>query len=96
MLTMMTYKIYQLLPMYHTLLFENYDNTEFNIENYKQVYDGNIDAEENVIETLEKIYLMFNLSKPNDFHGHSLSISDVVELDGEKYYVERFGWKKVS
>ena len=92
----MTYKIYQLLPMYHDLLFENYDNTEFNIENYKQVYDGNIDAEENVIETLEKIYLMFNLSKPNDFHGHSLSISDVVELDGEKYYVERFGWKKVS
>ena len=92
----MTYKIYQLLPTYHNLLFEKYDNTEFNIENYKQVYDGNIDAEENVIETLEKIYLMFNLSKPNDFHGHSLSISDVVELDGEKYYVERFGWKKVS
>ena len=66
------------------------------IKNYKQVYDGNIDAEENVIETLEKIYLMFNLSKPNDFHGHSLSVSDVVELDGEKYYVERFGFKKVS
>lgn len=92
----MTYKIYQLLPMYHDLLFEKYDNIEFNIENYKQVYDGNIDAEENVIETLEKIYLMFNLSKPNDFHGHSLSISDVVELDREKYYVDRFGWKKVS
>ena len=92
----MTYKIYQLLPKYHDLLFEKYDNTEFNIENYKQVYDGNIDAEENVIETLEKIYLMFNLSKPNDFYGHSLSVSDVVELDGEKYYVDRFGWKKVS
>ena len=92
----MTYKIYQLLPMYHDLLFEKYDNTEFNIENYKQVYDGNIDAEENVIGTLEKIYLMFNLSKPNDFCGHSLSVSDVVELDKEKYYVERFGWKKVS
>ena len=92
----MTYKIYQLLPMYHDLLFEKYDNIEFNIENYKQVYDGNIDAEENVIGTLEKIYLMFNLSKPNDFHGHSLSISDVVELDREKYYVDQFGWKKVS
>lgn len=92
----MTYKIYQLLPTYHDLLFEKYDNIEFNIENYKQVYDGNIDAEESVIETLEKIYLMFNLSKPNDFHGHSLSISDVVELDREKYYVDRFGWKKVS
>lgn len=93
---MMTYKIYQLLPRYHDLLFEKYDNTEFNIEKYKQVYDGNINAEENVIGTLEKIYLMFNLSKPNDFRGHSLSVSDVVELDREKYYVERFGWKKIS
>ena len=92
----MTYKIYQLIPRYHDLLFEKYDNTKFNIENYKQVYDGNIDAEENVIETLEKIYLMFNLSKPNDFRGHSLSVSDVVELDREKYYVDQFGWKKVS
>lgn len=91
----MTYKIYQLLPMYHDFLFEKYDNTKFNIENYKQVYDGNIDAEENVIGTLEKIYLMFNLSKPNDFNGHSLSVSDVIELDKEKYYVDRFGWKKV-
>ena len=93
---MMTYKIYQLLPKYHGLLFEKYDHTEFNIEKYKQVYDGNINAEENVIGTLEKIYLMFNLSKPNDFRGHSLSVSDVVELDREKYYVERFGWKKIS
>lgn len=93
---MMTYKIYQLLPRYRDLLFEKYDNKEFNIENYKQVYDGNIDAEENVVGTLEKIYLMFNLYKPNDFYGHSLSVSDVVELDREKYYVERFGWKKVS
>lgn len=92
----MTYKIYQLLPRYRDLLFEKYDNKEFNIENYKQVYDGNIDAEENVVGTLEKIYLMFNLYKPNDFYGHSLSVSDVVELDREKYYVERFGWKKVS
>ena len=92
----MTYKIYQLLPRYRDLLFEKYDNKEFNIENYKQVYDGNIDAEENVVGTLEKIYLMFNLSKPNDFYGHSLSVSDVVELDREKYYVERFDWKKVS
>ena len=91
----MTYKIYQLLPRYRDLLFEKYDNKEFNIENYKQVYDGNIDAEENVVGTLEKIYLMFNLYKPNDFYGHSLSVSDVVELDREKYYVERFGWKKV-
>ena len=92
----MTYKIYQLLPKYRTLLFEKYDEAKFNIDNYKQVYDGNIDAEENVIGTLEKIYSMFNAYRPKDFKGHSLSVSDVVELDGEKYYVDRFGWKKVA
>lgn len=92
----MTYKIYQLLPKYRTLLFEKYDEAKFSIDNYKQVYDGNIDAEENVIGTLEKIYSMFNAYRPKDFKGHSLSVSDVVELDGEKYYVDRFGWKKVA
>lgn len=91
----MTYKIYQLLPKYRTLLFEKYDETKFSIDNYKQVYDGNIDAEENVINTLEKVYSMFNAYRPKDFKGHSLSVSDVVELDGEKYYVDRFGWKKL-
>ena len=92
----MTYKIYQLLPKYRTLLFSKYDETKFSIDNYKQVYDGNIDAEENVIGTLEKIYSVFNASRPKDFKGHSLSVSDVVELDGEKYYVDRLGWKKVA
>lgn len=92
----MTYKIYQLLPKYRDLLFEKYDETKFSIDNYKQVYNGNIDAEENVIETLEKIYSVFNMSRPNDFKGHSLSISDVVELNEEKYYVDSIGWKKVA
>ena len=91
----MTYKIYQLLPKYRTLLFEKYDENKFSIDNYKQVYDGNIDAEENVIGTLEKIYSMFNMYRPNNFKGHSLSVSDVVELNGEKYYVDRIGWKKL-
>lgn len=91
----MTYKIYQLLPKYRTLLFEKYDENQFSIDNYKQVYDGNIDTEENVISTLEKIYSMFNAYRPKDFNGHSLSVSDVVELDEEKYYVDRFGWKKL-
>ena len=38
----MTYKIYQLLPKYRTLLFEKYDENKFSIDNYKQVYEGNI------------------------------------------------------
>ena len=28
--------------------------------------------------TLEDIFERFNINRPNDFHGHSLSVSDVV------------------
>ncbi len=50
-------------------------------------------------ETLESIYERFNLHHPDDFRGHSLSVSDVVVLreDGrvQAYYVDSFGFTQV-
>ena len=31
-------------------------------------------------EILEELFQMFNLSRPQDFEGHSLSVSDVIAL----------------
>ena len=31
-------------------------------------------------EVLEELFQMFNLSRPQDFEGHSLSVSDVIAL----------------
>ena len=46
---------------------------------------------------LEKIFESFNLDKPADFHGHSLSVSDIVALltpNGVKFYfVDSIGFK---
>lgn len=44
---------------------------------------------------LERVYNIFNINKPADFKGHSLSVSDVVTLNGVAYYVDTFGFKKL-
>ena len=49
-------------------------------------------------EALEELYLTFNLRRPEDFRGHSLSVSDVVVLNREgkagAFYVDRIGFKE--
>ena len=50
--------------------------------------------------TLEDLFVQFNGPKiPEDFTGHSLSVSDIVVIhkDGEDhaYYVDRFGYEEV-
>lgn len=49
--------------------------------------------------SLEDIYTRFNIDRPADFRGHSLSVSDVVVLhqNGENtsHYVDSFGYREV-
>ena len=49
--------------------------------------------------SLEDIYTRFNIERPADFRGHSLSVSDVVVLhhNGENtsHYVDSFGYREV-
>ena len=64
-------------------------------ENYTLVYTGEL--KEGM--SLEDIYTRFNIDRPADFTGHSLSVSDVVVLhqDGENtsHYVDSFGYREV-
>ena len=64
-------------------------------ENYNVVFDGGLDT-----NNLEFIYTKFNMDHPSDFKGHSLSISDVVELydenSSEYHYVDQFGFKAIE
>lgn len=66
-------------------------------ENYEKVYSANIDIlsanSGNIREQLEAIYSKFNSDRPEDFKGHSLSVSDVVVLDNKPYYVDSFGFQ---
>lgn len=50
-------------------------------------------------DTLDSIYERFNIDRPEDFEGHSLSVSDVVVMnrDGEvkAFFVDIFGFTEV-
>ena len=62
--------------------------------NYDMVYEFEMYSSEDI--RLDDIYAMFNVSRPDDFKGHSLSVSDVVEYNGEFYYCDDIGWKKLD
>lgn len=51
-------------------------------------------------ETLETIYERFNIHRPEEFTGHSLSVSDVVVLESETekkaFYVDSFGFSELK
>lgn len=81
----------------HGRIFARYDENDVPTKDlYKEVYTGEMDdMNERPNETLERIYIKFNVAKPEDFHGHSLSVSDVILLDGQHYYVDSLGYKKI-
>jgi len=94
-------RIWQLKPdSDFELRFRSYDEIqniygEPCINNYEAVYDGEFDTND-----LEAIYSKFNMDHPVGFKGHSLSISDVVELYDDSgsafHYVDRIGFKEIE
>ena len=96
------YKIYQLKsgPENHAIRFEEYSLAEkhgepANPENYDLVYSGSLDDFEDS-NKLEAIYNKFNIDCPEDFKGHSLSVSDIIVMNDEAHYVDSFGFVDVS
>ena len=65
------------------------------LENYNVVFDGQMQTND-----LEQIYSIFNTDHPQDYKGHSLSMSDMIELYDDDvssfHYVDRFGFKEVE
>ena len=63
---------------------------------YDMVYKGNADCTD-----LEQVFEKFNLNRPKDYAGRSLSISDIVEVvedngAGEFHFCDIVGFKKVA
>ena len=69
-----------------------YGNVDMN--DYDKVYSGEIE-ENDVFEALERLFTIFNIMRPEDFKGHSLSTGDIVELDENFWYCDSFGWKQI-
>ena len=95
----MEYKIYQLKDNDEArkYMFRRYNENDVPRKYlYNVVYSGNGEAGNSVEDTLEGLYMTFNVNHPSDFRGHSLSMSDVIELDGKFYYCDSFGFKNIN
>jgi hypothetical protein len=94
-------RIYQLKPDVDVRMkFIGYDELKEKfgdpaLKNYDVAYDGQIETND-----LEQIFEKFNTAHPPGFTGHSLSMSDIVELydpGGSTFqYVDRFGFRQIE
>lgn len=72
---------------------------EFDFSIYDEVWSG---EEPDGCDDLERIFEVFNLYHPKDFKGHSLSVSDIVQIIGSDkesngyYFCDSFGWQKIE
>ena len=81
------------------LTFMNFDETSkrggVKDKDYRQIYGGTVFG-----ENLEDVFRICNTELPYGYHGHSLSVSDVVQVcEGENkgfYYVDPIGWQKLD
>ena len=74
------------------------NNPEINF--YDLMYAGPLyTTADNANVICENLYMKFNIDRPEDFKGHSLSVSDVIALkrQGEVnyYFVDSFGFKEL-
>ena len=73
-------------------------NLKVDLNNYNEVYVDDLYSSifSKNIDILEEIYQKFNMGqKPESYKGHSLSVSDIVVLDGVNYYVDSFEFIKL-
>lgn len=102
------YAIYQMKKEFiHDYGFESLDylsKTDFklNSENYNLVYFDNYIKSENkpIGAFLEELFSKFNINRPKDFRGHSMSMGDVIIInDGNElsaHYCDTVGFKKID
>lgn len=97
------FSIYQLKQSddLHGIRFKPFDYLQkkgipCNIHNYELVYSGHMRPN----ETLENLFYKFNMEHPDDFKGHSLSMSDVIVVKergkSTAFYVDSFGFKQLD
>lgn len=67
--------------------------------NYAAVYAGDLDRRGDTQDKLNELYETFNIRRPEDFRGHSLSVSDIVALKQNGvvscHYVDSWGFKEL-
>ena len=107
------YRIYQIpkagddLPDRHERMFQNLatlqsDGKDVIPDAYSAVYEGSLagtESRKSAQQVLDGLFEKFNIAHPDDFRGHSMSVSDVVVLQENSvekaYYIDSLGFKEV-
>ena len=85
----------------NNLMFARYDSLSEppKRDNYEAVYTAPIEAKESKTATLEDVFQRFNVDRPLDFTGHSLSVSDILAIkhngDVSYHYCDSVGFKEL-
>ena len=85
----------------NNLMFAKYDSLSEppKRDNYEAVYTAPIEAKESKTATLEDVFQRFNVDRPLDFTGHSLSVSDILAIkhngDVSYHYCDSVGFKEL-
>ena len=104
------YSIYQVKrgEEYARLSFNSWNelkkfNIPFDKNNYEEVYGGyvsDVSRSQGRGVILDNIYTKFNIDRPEDFRGHSLSVGDVIVLEDNNvssaFYVDSYGMADVT
>lgn len=100
-----TFEIYQIRRVDETrdVRFEPYERLtkaglKPDFKSYDKMYEADVSmlSGKSTGEKLESAFYVFNQERPEDFKGHSLSVSDVVVLDDTAYYVDSVGFKPLK
>lgn len=96
----MKFKLYQIKDVENCkYAFGGYSTAmknSFSIDDYEVVYEGEVEIKPDVHAMLETVFYIFNCRRPEDFKGRSMSVSDVVELNGKVYYCDSFGFREIK
>lgn len=99
---MITYKIHQIKDIANTdYAFRSFNPNKFNFSDYECAYTNEFEAADKTnSEICEDLFYTFNMRRPEDFKGHSLSVSDIIELNRHGssafYYCNVCGFSKLN
>ena len=89
------------------VIYRDFNKKTFDFSLYSSVYKDNHfehinpltnePFEESTLQLLEYIFTIFNIGeKPESYHGHSLSVSDIVKLDNRYFYCDGMDWIDIT
>lgn len=100
----MTYTIYRLkdtdenaiISFMGSDLLRQYKHWPPKPEDYEPIWTEDLPDKDSI--RLDFIYARFNITPPADFHHYSMSVGDIVVMDGKNpgaYFCDSIGWKEL-